>query len=149
MLFSLFEIRRSAITPSTALHVFAPTCALRRTSLSLSSHLRTRPLLGTRNGCPESASFPPARCPALPSCGSISVFSILIFSPCLVNSPSERLILLLFAIRHQGQVVCIEEFLYGILRHRRPADKFQCCYEQQRAQHAALSECNLDLKLLR
>ena len=33
--FSLLEIRRSAITPSTALHAFAPACALRRTSLPL------------------------------------------------------------------------------------------------------------------
>ena len=31
--FSLFEISRSAITPSTALHVFAPACGLRRISL--------------------------------------------------------------------------------------------------------------------
>ena len=33
--FSLFEIRRTAITPSTALHAFAPACSLRRTSLSV------------------------------------------------------------------------------------------------------------------
>ena len=33
--FSLFEIRRSAITPSTALHAFATGCTLRRTSLSV------------------------------------------------------------------------------------------------------------------
>ena len=33
--FSLFEIRRSAITPSTDLHAFAPACTLRRTSLRL------------------------------------------------------------------------------------------------------------------
>ena len=58
--FSLFEIRRTAITPSTAPHAFAPACSLRRTSLSLSSRLRTLPLLGTRN-CPvESVSSPPA-----------------------------------------------------------------------------------------
>ena len=31
--FSLFEIRRSAITPSNALHAFAPACTLRRTIL--------------------------------------------------------------------------------------------------------------------
>ena len=30
LLFSLFEIHRSAITRSTALHAFAPACALRR-----------------------------------------------------------------------------------------------------------------------
>ena len=33
---SLFEIRRSSSTPSTALRAFVPACALRRTSLSLS-----------------------------------------------------------------------------------------------------------------
>ena len=59
--FNLFEIRRTAITPSTALHAFAPACSLRRTSLSPSSRLRTLPLIGTRN-CPvESVSSPPAR----------------------------------------------------------------------------------------
>ena len=40
--FSLFEIRRSAITPSTALHAFAPACTLQRTSLSLSLSLSLR-----------------------------------------------------------------------------------------------------------
>ena len=60
-LFSLLEIRRSAITPSTALHAFAPVCTLRRTSLSPSSRLRTLPLPDTRNCLPESVSSPPAR----------------------------------------------------------------------------------------
>ena len=68
--FSLFEIRRSATTPSTALHAFAPVCALRRTPLSLSlspsSRLRTLPLPGTRNCPPEYVSSPPSECPALP-----------------------------------------------------------------------------------
>ena len=35
LLFILFEIRRSAITPSTALQTIAPACTLRRTSFSL------------------------------------------------------------------------------------------------------------------
>ena len=39
---SLFEIRRSATTPSTALHAFAPACALRSTSLSPSPHTAPR-----------------------------------------------------------------------------------------------------------
>ena len=77
--FSLFEIRRSAITPSTALHAFAPACTLRRTSLSPSFRLRTRLHLGTRN-CPvDSVSFPPARCQALPSgglCTALPLFSV-------------------------------------------------------------------------
>ena len=45
--FSLFEICRCAITPSTALHTFALACTLRRTPLAPSSCLRTLPLLGT------------------------------------------------------------------------------------------------------
>ena len=67
----LFVIRRSAITPSIALHAFAPACSLRRTSLSLSlpSRLRTLPLLCTRKCSPESVSSPLARCPTLPSGG--------------------------------------------------------------------------------
>ena len=64
-----FEIRRSAITPSTALRTFAPACALRRTSLSPSSRPLTLPLLDTQNCPPESVSSPPAWCPALPSGG--------------------------------------------------------------------------------
>ena len=67
--FSLLEIRRSAIIPSTALNAFAPACTHRRTSLSPSSRLRTLPLLDTQNCPPESVSFPPARCQALPSGG--------------------------------------------------------------------------------
>ena len=41
--FSLLEIRRSAITPSTALHAFAPAYALRRTSLSVFPSPHTAP----------------------------------------------------------------------------------------------------------
>ena len=49
MTFSLLNIRPSVITTSTALHAFAPACALRRTpSLSLYPPLRTIPLLNTR-----------------------------------------------------------------------------------------------------
>ena len=57
--FSLFEIRRTSITPSTALHAFAPACTLRRTSFSLSPHSRLRhlPLLGTRT-CPLRQFLP-------------------------------------------------------------------------------------------
>ena len=55
---------RSAITPSTALDVFAPACTLRRIP---SSRLGTLPLLCTRNCSPESVSSRPSRCPALPS----------------------------------------------------------------------------------
>ena len=42
--FSLFEIRQSAITPSTALHAFALACTLRRTSLSVFPSPHTAPL---------------------------------------------------------------------------------------------------------
>ena len=72
--FSLFEIRPFAITPSTAIHVFAPACALRRSlgvHLSPSSHLRRMPFLDTQNYPPESVSSPPARCPALPGESSL------------------------------------------------------------------------------
>ena len=41
--FSLFEIRRSAITPSTARHVFAPACALRRRPMPTSSSVFPSP----------------------------------------------------------------------------------------------------------
>ena len=41
--FSLFEISRSAITPSTTLHAFAPACSLRRTSLSVFPSPHTAP----------------------------------------------------------------------------------------------------------
>ena len=41
--FSLFEIRQSAITPSTAIHAFAPACTLRRTSLSVFPSPHTAP----------------------------------------------------------------------------------------------------------
>ena len=88
--FSFFEIRRSAITPSTALIAFAPACALRRTSLSVFPSPHTVPPRYTKLS-PESVSSPPARCPALPSGGLCAAlprfFSILIFSPCLVNNP--------------------------------------------------------------
>ena len=47
-----------------------------------------------------------------------------------------------------GQVVCIEEFLHGILQQRLLAGEVQYCYEQQRAQNATLPLSNLDLKLL-
>ena len=46
--FSLLEIHRSAITPSTALHAFAPACTLRRTSLSFFPSPHTAPLRYTR-----------------------------------------------------------------------------------------------------
>ena len=59
---------RSAITPSTDLHAFAPACTL-AVPLSPTSRHHTLPLLGTRNCPPESVSSPPARCPALPSGG--------------------------------------------------------------------------------
>ena len=63
--FSLFEIRRSAITPQLpSMRSLRP--VLFDVPLSPFSRLRTLPLLGTRN-CPvESVSSPPARCPALP-----------------------------------------------------------------------------------
>ena len=60
--------------------------------LPLSSRLRTRPLLGTRN-CPvESVSSPPARCPALPLVAYMQhfrlyVLSRLSFSPYILNKP--------------------------------------------------------------
>ena len=41
--FSFLEIRRSAITPSTALHAIAPACTLRRTSLSVFQSPHTAP----------------------------------------------------------------------------------------------------------
>ena len=72
--FSLFEIRPFTITPSTAIHVFAPACALGRSlgvHLSTSSHLRRMPFLDTQNYPPESVSSPPARCPALPGESSL------------------------------------------------------------------------------
>ena len=57
MTFSLLNIRRSVITTSTALHAFAPACALRRTpSFSLYPPLRTIPLLNTRI-CPPVVSW--------------------------------------------------------------------------------------------
>ena len=62
--------------PSTALHVFAPACALRRRPrlhISPSSRLRTMPFLdrGLKNYPPESVSSPPARCAALPGESSL------------------------------------------------------------------------------
>ena len=89
--FSLLEIRRSAITPSTALHAFAPACTLRRRlylslRLPVSAH------------CPswvrETVSlsqFIPLQLDVqlFPREAYVQhlVFSILIFSTCLVNSP--------------------------------------------------------------
>ena len=69
--FSLLEIRRSAITPSTAAMLSTRSLqpVLFDVPLSPSSRLRTLPLLDTRNCLPESVSSPPARCPALPSGG--------------------------------------------------------------------------------
>ena len=67
--FSLFEIRRSAITPSTALHAFPPACALRRTSLSVFPSPQTASPRYTKMSSWVSFSRPPARCPGLPSGG--------------------------------------------------------------------------------
>ena len=90
---SLFEIRRSAITPSTALHAFAPACSLRRTSLSLSlspsSRLRTLLLLCTRKCSPESVSSLKLDVQLFPLVAYVQHFRLpwFIFSPCQVNSP--------------------------------------------------------------
>ena len=56
--FSLFEIRRSAITPSTDLHAFAPACALRRTSLFVFPSPHTAPPRYTK--LPRCVSFSPS-----------------------------------------------------------------------------------------
>ena len=81
--FSLFEIRRSAITPSTTLHTFAPTCALRRSSLSVFPSPHTAPPRYTKlSAC---VSFFPSSSMSSSSLWwpmfSTSVFSRLIFSP--------------------------------------------------------------------
>ena len=46
--FSLFQIRQSTITPSTALHAFAPACTLRLTSISVFPSPHTTPPRYTR-----------------------------------------------------------------------------------------------------
>ena len=58
-----------------------------------------------------------------------SVFSTLIVSQCLVNSPfhSSCSSCLPFATRARSSA--LEEFLHGILHHRLPADEVQYCYE--------------------
>ena len=75
LLFSLFEIRRSAITPSTALHAFAPACTLRRTSLSVFQSPRTAPPRYTTLSPSSSMSSSSLWWPT----GSTSVFSRLMF----------------------------------------------------------------------
>ena len=89
--FSLFEIRRSATTPPpTVLHAFASACTFRSIPLSVFPSPHTAPPRYTKLS-PETVSSPPARCSALPSLWwptcSTSVFSVLSFSPCLVNNP--------------------------------------------------------------
>ena len=87
--FSLLEIRRSAITPSTDLHAFAPACTLRRTSLSVFPSPHTAPPRYTKLS-PWVSFFPSSSMSSSslwwPMC-STSVFSTLTFSPCLANSP--------------------------------------------------------------
>ena len=88
---SLCEIRRSAITPSTALHAFAPACAIRRTSISVFPSPHTVPPMYTKLFRWESASFFPFSSMSSsslwwPMC-STSVFPRFIFSPCQGNSP--------------------------------------------------------------
>ena len=87
--FNLYEIRRSAITPSTALDAFAPTCALRRTPLSVFPYPHTAPPRYTKLS-PWASFFHSSSMSSYslwwPMCRT-SVFSRLIFSPCLVNSP--------------------------------------------------------------
>ena len=129
--FSLFEIRRSAITPSIALHTFAPACTLRRTSLSVFQSPHTALPRYTRLS-PWVSFFP-----------STSMSSSPLWWPRCSTPVFSRLIVSL----HQGQVVCIEEFRHGILRHCLPVDEVQYCYEHKRALHAVLSQSNLDLKL--
>ena len=134
--FSLFEIRRSAITPSTDLHAFAPACTLRRTSLSVFPSPHTAPPRYTKLS--RCVSFFPSSSMSSsslwwPMC-STSVFSRLSFSPCLVNKPFHSSIVscsscLSFATR--ARYVCIKEFLHGILHHRLTTDEVQYCYEQQ------------------
>ena len=65
---SLFEIRRSAITPQL-LSTRSLRPVLFDILLSPSSRLRTLPHLDTRKCPPDSVSSPPARCPALTSSG--------------------------------------------------------------------------------
>ena len=89
--FSLFEIRRSVISPSTALHAFAPACTLRRTSLSVFPSPHTAPPRYTKLS--RWVSFFPSSSMSSsslwwPMC-STSVFSRLSFSPCLVNKPFQ------------------------------------------------------------
>ena len=99
--FSLFEIRRSAITPSTALHAF---CSGLHSSTYLSLSVFPSPHtvhLGTRNCLVDSVSFPPARCPALlyhlfqrtyiPSDVPLPFLNHCCSSP---NSPSTRLLII-------------------------------------------------------
>ena len=77
--------------PPQLLSTRSPRHVLFDVPLSPSFHLHTLPLLDTRNCPPETVSSPPARCSALPSLWwptcSTSVFSVLSFSPCLVNNP--------------------------------------------------------------
>ena len=83
--FSLFEIHRSAITPSTAFHAFAPACTLRRTSLSVFPSPHTAPPRCTKLSRCVSV-FPSSSMSSSslwwPMCRT-SVFSRLSFSPCL------------------------------------------------------------------
>ena len=87
--FRLFEIRRSAITSSTALHAFSPACTLRRTFLSVFPSLHTAPPRYTKLSRWFSI-FPSSSMSSSslwwPMC-STSVFSRFSFSPCLINKP--------------------------------------------------------------
>ena len=87
---SLFVIRRSAITPSTALHTLAPACSLRRTSLSLRLPVSAHCPSCVHENVPLSQFLLSSSLSSSslwwPMCNT-SVFPRFIFSPCQVNSP--------------------------------------------------------------
>ena len=54
----------------------------------------------------------------------------------------------MFAIRHQYQVVRIEECVHGVLHGRLPVGEVQYCYNGQKRAQNASSQSNFDIKLL-
>ena len=145
--FSLFEIRRSAI--------MKPLNCSPRVRSGLCSSMYLSPVFPSPNTAPprylnlflqldmSSSSL------WWPMC-STSVVSRLSVSPCLVsNQCHSSSVAPVCHIPPGPGCLHMKEFLHGILHRRLPADEVQYCYEQQRAQHAALPQSNLDLKLLR
>ena len=118
--FSLFEIRRSAITPSTALHTFAPACSLRRTSLSIFASPHTAHPRYTRLS-PESVSSPPALCPALPYGGLCAALPFLYTRKApktIANTASHTLLFIWMKQLNAGEKGALTSSWLGASTHR-------------------------------